>query len=73
MEISYARCFAVNGVEGRMKITVIILSLFVAGCTSEENIITAYDELVAAQEELINVLEVKVKLLEFKCTTGHEI
>ncbi len=56
-----------------MKIAVILLSLFIVGCTNEESVITAYGELVVAQEELINVLEVKVKLLENKCTNGHEI
>ena len=55
-----------------MKIVIIILSLFIAGCTNEENVITAYGELVAAQEELINVLGVKIELLEYKCN-GHEI
>ena len=56
-----------------MRIMVVILSLFIVGCTNEESVIVAYSELVAAQEELINVLEVKVKLLENKCTNGHEI
>ena len=62
-----------------MRIMVVILSLFIAGCTNENMVmvqkkfIEAHIELVAAQEELINVLEVKVKLLENKCTNGHEI